>query len=236
MQAKTRRGLSMARRALQYASANPIDNAAFAAAVQRLEAAVAKADNLAAQEATGQSGHHSGIAQRRVARRAIREKFLVPLARIGEQAAQQDSGLIGVFALQGFNQPSRTFLIGARERLAQLTAHAGIMTPLGITDTFAKEFAAALDQYESIGAAIDRGRGQHIGSSKGFGPAVAECRMTVGILDALYRAGDVTPEVLGGWQRARRIEGPFTHHRDAGDAPNDPSAPEGSGGTDAKAA
>jgi hypothetical protein len=220
MKAEIRRQLSMARRALDYANANPIDDNGFKVALQRLDTAVTQATNLGLQETGGKTGQHSGVVQREAARRKIRNQFLVRLVSVGEQVAQTNPALLGVFLLPNRGGPNKRFLLDARTLLTAATEHADLLVPLGLGDTFVADLGTALDQFEATGTAIDTGHGQHVGAVKTFAKAMATCRSAVVVLDTYYRA-EVTPDsaVFAGWTNARTVEGPFVRSHDAGEIP-----------------
>ncbi|HEY3934108.1 MAG TPA: hypothetical protein VGL65_05770 [Gemmatimonadales bacterium] len=226
MKADIRRQLSMARRALDYANANPIDDNGFKVALQRLDAAVTQATNLGLQETGGTTGQHSGVVQRDAARRKIRAEFLVRLVEIGQMAADTDAALLGLFILPYGEEPNKTFLFHARTLLTLATEHADLLVPMGLGDTFVVDLGAALDQFEAIGRAIDTGHGQHVGASKTFQKAISKCRSCIKVVDTYYRAA-ATPDsaVLAGWTNARTVEGPFVRSHDAGGLPAPEPAP-----------
>src|ERR1041384_1100459 len=123
MKASTRRTLSMSRRALDYATAHPIDKEGFKIALQRLDAAVAETPGLGLQEVGGQSGQRSGVAQRRFLRSRIRQEFLIRAVAVGQQAAETNASLIGVFKYPAIAEPNKAFLLHARDILARAGEH-----------------------------------------------------------------------------------------------------------------
>jgi hypothetical protein len=227
MNAETRRQLSMARRALDYANANPIDNDGFKIALQRLDSAVTQATSLGLQETGGKTGQDSAVLQRRAARRKIREELLVRLVAIGQQAAENNPQLVGVFKLPGVVAPTKRFLLDARNLLAQATAHADILVPLGLGQSFLTDLGQALDQFEASGTAIDSGKGQHVGARKTYGRTIAQCHRAITVLDTFYQANDSADSpALAGWVNARTIEGPFVRSHDASVSPEPSPTPE----------
>jgi hypothetical protein len=217
----------MARRALDYANANPIDNDGFKIALQRLDSAVTQATSLGLQETGGKTGQDSAVVQRRAARRKIRDELLVRLAAIGQQAAESNPQLVGVFKLPSVVAPTKRFLLDARNLLAQGTAHADILVPLGLGQSFITDLGTALDQFEASGTAIDTGKGQHVGARKTYGRTIAQCHRAITVLDTFYQANDSadSPSALAGWVNARTIEGPFVRSHTASVSPAPSPAP-----------
>jgi hypothetical protein len=232
MKATIRRRLSMARRALDYATAHPIDDDGFKIALQRLAAAVTQATALGLQETGGLSGQHSAVAQRQAARNRIRRDYLIRVVRIGQQAADSNTALLGVFNLPPISEPNKHFLLDARTLHSLAAEHEATLVPLGLGSTFVADLGTALDQFEAMGTAIDTGRGEHVGAVRSFQKSLLTCRSIVSVIDTWYHSaydeGDATME---GWLNARSIEGPFTRSKE-----NTPPAPVAPPAADTRAA
>jgi hypothetical protein len=220
MKARIRQQLSAARRALDYARANPIDDNGFRVALQRLEAAVTFVTSLGLQESAGRSSRRAGVLQRRAARRKIRDELLMRVVSAAAQAVDDDPTILGVFSMPR-SGPNKRFLLEARSLLAATAAHLDALVPLGLGDHFVDDLGTALDQFEGTGTTIDTGRGLHVGAVRTYDKAIDNCRRAIRVIETYYRAAAIPDDsTLAGWINARTVEGPFTRSKGAEETPS----------------
>src|ERR1019366_4149834 len=105
MKRSIRRRISMAHRALDFATAHPVADAGFAAVITRLQADVAKADALGMLQGAGRDGEHAALSRRLAIRQSVESQQLRRLRRIAELAAVDHPGVAGKFVLPPAGAP-----------------------------------------------------------------------------------------------------------------------------------
>lgn len=218
MEARTRRELSMASRALDFASTHPVADPGFATVVQRLDAVVTRADAIALQQAEGTTGERTARARRRDLRPSIRRNQLRRLVRIAELAAETKPELAGQFKMPPAGAPNRIFIVAARAMLAAALPNKELFASLGIGATFIEELTGLLAQMESATEIAHNGRSNHIAARADLVALVRDCRSDVDVIETFYRATlPKDSDVLAAWASARNVMGPF--HRAGDGAP-----------------
>lgn len=212
MQGTTRRTLSMAARALDFAKANPSTDASHVAVVTRLEERLASADALALQERDGRFGERDATGRRRALRRIIQQELLQHLVRTVQAAAKADPAIpAGDFALPNSSGAYRTFATDAKAMLAVALPLREALLPHGLGETTLDDLGKALAEFDALTEAAHLGRRQHVDGRAALNAAAAELSEVVRLLDGIYRkrfrnqAG-----LLAAWESARNLVGPFT--------------------------
>jgi hypothetical protein len=91
MRAKTRRKLEMGRRVLEFSKQYPDPSPGYVAAATRLQALLARADELARQQLDGRSDVLASTTRKADLRRLMKRAHLDHLASVADVAASEDS-------------------------------------------------------------------------------------------------------------------------------------------------
>lgn len=215
MQAIIRRKLSMARRALDFASAHPVADGSFATIVKRLDAMVTRGDALGMQQSDGRIGESAAVARRRTLRDTIRSQQLSRLVGIAELAAKDHPELVRKFLMPRGDLPNKTFLLAARSLLTAAIPRKELFVSLGLGDTFIEDLTQSLDELEAATETAHTGHSDHVGARADLTAMARDCVRDVRLLDTYFRAAFPNDlELLGAWESARNVAGPFRHQAD----------------------
>ncbi len=209
MDAKTRRTLEMATRALNFSLAHPDPNPGYVAALSRLEASVARAEQLAVQQRDGFGEVRAASAQKRELRRKMRRTHLRHLATVAEAADKERPGLAEKFVLAPEAAPYMAFRAAAQGFASQVQTEKELLVEHGLLEPIFESFTQSLQEFDRAVERGTEGRRAHVGARAELDAIADEAIQIVRYMDGLNRfrfASD--PESLAGWQSNSNIFGP----------------------------
>jgi hypothetical protein len=220
MKATTRRTIAMARRALNFATAHPIADSGYTAAVARLKDDVGKADTLGQQQIDGGRKESAAISRRLMLRRTMRTQLLKRLASIELLNEKEHPELAGMYDLPPAKGPIRSFLLQAQTILSNATEQKDLLAQLGMGDTLIADLTSAIAVFETATTDSHSARAVHTGARGAFSALAKRCDSEVTMigtyLEAVYANDD---ETLAAWRSARNLAGPFKRSAAATPAP-----------------
>ncbi len=206
MDKETRRKLSMAARALDFATANPSDQASIKTVVARLDTLVNEAEDLAVQQRNGAISQQLAIAQRQAIRRTARKEQLTQLSRLAASAAKEHPELKALFRVPDSEATNRTFRVAAQDILAAATAQKPLLASLGMGETVIDDLTQSIAAIDTATEAAHAGRRTRVGASAQLPDVVQDAVRTVGVLDALYQVRFKNdPDLLAAWVSASNV-------------------------------
>ena len=206
MNARVRRIVEMAGRALGFSRANPDESAGYAAALARLEQLVTRADLLADQQLNGIRAVRNATAKKAELRRLIKSAHMGHLSNIARIAAREVPELPQKFALPRRGSTYLAFRTVARTMAAEALSRKEILVGHGLVETVLDDLNAAIAKFD---AAVDQGtegRRAHVGASAELETLANEIMELVNAMDGLNRyrfAGDA--ERLAAWESASTV-------------------------------
>jgi hypothetical protein len=210
MNAKTRRKIEMAKRALDFSRAHPDASPGYTAALTRLEESVARADKLAAQQRDGIAQVRAATAWKQELRDTMRSAHLRHLAQVAKVAAREAPELPAKLSLRPGQLPYLAFRTAARSMAAEAQSQKEMLVKHGLADTVLDGLAKALDQLDEAIEQGTEGRRAHVGASAELDAVADEMVQIVRVMDALNRFRFATePELLAAWESASNVPGPF---------------------------
>ena len=217
----------MARRVLNFSQAHPNPSSGYAAALARLEKALAEADLLAARQLAGINAVRSATAQKRTLRRKMRRSHLVHLSRVAEAAAAEVPDIAQKFRLTREGVPYLAFRTAARGMSAEAQNQKEVLIRHGLLDSVLESLSQTLDQFDQAVEQGTDGRRTHVGASAELDVLAEELSQTVRLMHGTnrYRFGE-DPNLLAEWQSASNVVG----RRGSGegrDTPPSGTAPQG---------
>lgn len=211
MKARTRRNVARARRALDFATAHPLTDSGYSAAVASLNRDVAQADTLGRQQADGIQREHAAKLRRNAIRRQMRARQLKRLATLARLNAADHPELNGKYPLPPAKGPGRAFQLQAQSILANATEQKDLLSQLGVGDTILTDLAAAIADYDTNTVAAHNARADHTGASKAFQAMARRCDDEVELIGSFIQDAFANDEgTLGAWASAQNLAGPFT--------------------------
>ena len=233
MDAKTRRTLEMATRALNFSEAHPDPNPGYAAALSRLQASLVRGEQLAVQQRDGFSEVRAATAQKRELRRKMRRTHLRHISTVAEAAERERPGLAEKFVLAPEAAPYMAFRAAAQGFASQVQTEKELLAKHGLLDPILENFTQSLQDFDRAVQRGTEGRRAHVGATAELDSIVDEVIQIVRYMDGLNRfrfTGD--PESLAGWQSNSNIVGPAraagqADGRTAGPTTPPPPAPSG---------
>jgi hypothetical protein len=225
MNARIRRRISRARRALDFATAHPLPDSGYTTVVNRLKAEIDQADALGMLQGTGDEREHAAIVRRQTLKKTTSTQLLRRLCRIAKGAAADHPDLANQFVLPR-KGPTHAFILKAQAMLADATAAKDVLSSLGLGDTFIGDLTQTVADLDSSTENAHAGRNDHVGATGGL-PAIANrCDVDVAVLDTFMQlefANDA--QALTAWKSAKNLAGPFKAHP-AEEAPPVTPAPQ----------
>jgi hypothetical protein len=209
MDARTRRTLEMAIRALNFSRAHPDPSSGSIAALSRLESAVARAEQLVIQQRDGFSEVRAASTQKRELRRKIRRTHLLHLSRVAEAAGPERPELEQKFVLAPEATPYLAFRAAARGIANEAQNEKELLVNYGLLEPVLESLNQALDHFDR---AVERGtvgRRAHVGARAELRAISDEIIQVVRLMDGTNRyrfAND--PESLAAWQSTSNTFGP----------------------------
>lgn len=229
MNAKNRRRIEMATRALNFSRAHTDPSPGYAATVARLEERLARAQQLATQQREGILEVRSSSVQKRDLRRQMGRGQLMHLAGVADIASAELPELAQKFSLAAMRSPYLAFRTAARSMAAEAQAQKELLVKHGLADTILESLATALDEFDRALERGTDGRRQHVGASAELDTVGDELLQIVRVMGGLNRVRFANDsESLAAWESASNTLGPA---RSSGIKPAPgPSQPPLSGG------
>jgi hypothetical protein len=209
MNAKTRRKLEMATRALEFSRAHPDESLGYITTVGQLEAQLNQSRQLAAQQREGIVEVRAASARKEDLRRGMRRRQLVHLARVAQRAAKELPELAQKFRLAREPIPYLTFKTLATSMMTEAQRHKDLLVKHGLVERVLESLAHSIEQFDLAVAQSSQGRRVHIGASADLDVVADEVVQLVSVLDGLnrFRFAD-DPDLLAAWRAASNVIGP----------------------------
>lgn len=199
----------MAARALEFSQAHPDKNPGYVAALSRLEASVARAEQLVIQQRDGFSEVRAATAQKRELRRTMRRSQLLHLSRVAEAAGKERPDLEQKFLLTPAATPYLAFRAAARGIATEAQNEKALLIEHGLLEPVLESLTQALDQFDR---AVERGtvgRRAHVSARAELEAIADEVSQVVRLMDGLNRFRFANePESLAAWVSASNTFGP----------------------------
>jgi hypothetical protein len=209
MLAKTRRKLNMAGRVLKFSEEHSSQSAGFVAAVTRLKECVARADQLARQQVTGQKEVHVATARKAELRRQIRRTYLDHILTVAESASAKEQGLAQHFTYPPDATTYQAFFTVATSILAEAESRKELLVKHGLAEEVLSGFQVALDQFQTAVEQGDAGRLTHVGASADLLTVSEQGVQVVKVMNGLVRVLYANQsEPLAKWESASNVIGP----------------------------
>jgi hypothetical protein len=197
--------LDMAGRVVEFSHAHPGSDPSYNAVLQRLEAAIEKADQLARQQMGGETTVHSSTKRRRELRRALQDQ-LRHLARVGDVVAKSHPELVRHFRLPLSTASGQAYRTAARQMLEEAQANRDLLLQFGMASTLLDDLGKALMEYDESVEQAQAGRRAHIGAVAELAVVSAEIMDDVQLFDGLNRYRFRTnADLRAEWESARNI-------------------------------
>jgi len=206
MDAKSRRKLEMATRALEFSRGHPDTSPGYIAAVTRLEERLARADQLATQQREGLLDVRAATARKQELRRAMRQAHLAHLAQVGKAAARDVPELAQKFVFRPGTTTYLAFRTAARGMAAEAESQKEVLVKHGLADTVLANLVQALDQFDAAVEQGSEGRQAHVGASAELRAVADEVVQVVRVMDGLNRYRFMSDaELLAAWESASNV-------------------------------
>ena len=199
----------MATRALEFSRAHPDQSPSYVAALSRLEASLARAEQLVIQQRDGFSEVRAATRQKENLRRTIRRTHLLHLSRVAEAAGLERPDLEQKFVLAPEATPYMAFRAAARGIATEAQNEKELLINHGLLEPVLESLNQALEQFDR---AVERGtvgRRAHVGARAELKAIADEVVQVVRLMDGSNRfrfAND--PESLAAWGSASNTFGP----------------------------
>jgi len=204
-----RRKLTMARRALEFAQANPSTDASWTGVVSRLGELVDRADALDQEERQGRADRRTAVATRRELRDRIHTDYLRHLVTTAGVAFKDAAAVPKEFRLPRNGGPYLQFGGAAHAMLAAASPIRDQLVAAGLGETLLDELTQALAEFDAATAAETSGRRVHMTARSAMEELSQELVEQVRLLDGLLRPRiRKDPELGPPWERIHTLEGP----------------------------
>jgi hypothetical protein len=206
MTSKTRKRLEMGARALEFCHNHPSPSAANASSVARLEALLARAERLEAQQREGILLSRMATTRKREIRRELKQGLLAHFAAVAQAASEEVPELAQKFTLPETTQSYRAFRAAARAIEAEILQRKELLLKYGLSETGLQEFTPALDEFDAMVRQSADARSAHVGASFALDDVGDEVVQVVKVMGGLNRhvfARD--GELLAAWTSASNV-------------------------------
>ena len=200
----------MATRALAFSEAHQVENEGYIAALSRLKASVARAEQLVIQQRDGVSEVRSATAQKRELRRSMRRTQLLHLSRVAEAAGIERPELEQKFVLAPEAMPYLAFRAAARGIATEAQNAKELLVKHGLLEPALQSLTQALEQFDRAVERGTAGRRAHVGARAELHAIADEVLQVVRLMDGTNRfrfAKD--PESLAAWESASNMAWPM---------------------------
>jgi hypothetical protein len=206
MTSKTRRKLEMGARALEFSRKHSSPSAGNASSVARLEALLARADRLEAQQREGILLSRIATVRKREIRQSLKQGLLAHFTAVAKTASVEVPELAQKFALPETTQSYRAFRAAARAIEAEILERKELLLKYGLSETGITEYTAALDELDAMVKQSADARSAHVGASFELDDVGDEVVQVVKVMGGLNRhvfARD--GELLAAWLSASNV-------------------------------
>ena len=155
----------MGTRALDFSRAHPDASPGYAAAVTRLEALLARADQVAGQQREGQLEVRAATARKKELKRSMQQAHLSHLAQVAKVAAREVPELAQKLVLRPRTRTYLAFRTAARGMAAEAQSQKEVLVKHGLVETVLDNLVQALDQFDAAVESGAEGRRAHVGAS-----------------------------------------------------------------------
>lgn len=223
MDARQRRKLSMARRVLDFARANPADDPGYNATVERLATAVAAAEQFAETEREAVVDERGALERRTLLRERL-GTIVQHVVSVGALAVKERPDLVGTFRTPRSRGANRVFLSDAAVLHQRAVDHQDVLLAHGLGADILAEMATVLEQAAVEGAKANEGRNGHIKAGGQLYDTLLQISQYVRVLDTFNRAR-FAPDSgeRRAWKSARDIFGPVQRTEHGNTPPPSPS-------------
>lgn len=206
MRSDVRRIIETSKRVLSFSTAHRDPSEGYAAALARLEKAVAEADALAERQEAGIKAARAATGVKRVLRRRIRRSQLLTLARVAESAASEVPELFEKFRLVREAVPYLAFRTAARGMLAEALKHKELLVRHGLLEINLQNLADNLEKFDAVVEEGAVARRAHVGASAELDALAEELIQIVRLLDGINRARFFDdPDLLAQWESVSSV-------------------------------
>lgn len=210
MKGLTRRKLSMAARALDFAQTHPATDAGYTAIVTRLQGRLAEADALAIRQHDGNASEVASRARRDAVRLAIQQVQLQHLVRVAKLAARDHPELDLAFVYPPGDNSEKAFVTAAKALLASAVQQKELLLSLGLGETMLDDLGASIAQYDQLATESNSHHLDHVGARAELDVAADDCLRYTRVLDGIYRNRfRLDADTLAAWESAKNVMGPL---------------------------
>jgi hypothetical protein len=206
MNAKTRRTVEMAARALTFSREHPDPSAGYIAALGRLEERYARATELAARQLAGVTEVRAASARKYEIRRTLRQLHLAHIMGVARIAGHDVPGLADRFVVVPETAPYLTFRTSARSAEAAAIEHRELLVRYGLSERALDALTSLLDEFDVAAARVTEGRLEHVGASAELARVAANLTAIVSVMDGFNRIRfEGEPDQLAAWRSASSV-------------------------------
>lgn len=216
MNAKARRTLEMAARALTFSRENPDDaDPGYAATVTRLEALVARADAMQQTQREGTLRVRTATLARHDLRRTIMQSHVSHLAGVAELAGRERPEVRKWFVVGRGRAQFGAFLTAVRLMVQRADGERALLDRHGLSAKVLDDLKARLADFEAVTDEWRAGRKAHIGARADLDEIAAEAFDVVKALDGVNRLRfALDAEKLSQWESVSSVQAAPQHPRD----------------------
>ncbi len=219
----------MARSALNFVRAHPVDSPGYLAALKRLEEAVARLEAVAGEQRNGQLEERAASVLKQELRRQMKNGHLSHLIHVARVAAQEVPDLPEKFVYKPGSRTHEAFLTTARGMATEAQTHKELLIKYGMVETVLESLLQTLDQFEAAMQRGVEGRRAHVGASAELEAVADEILQLVHAMDGVNQlrfANDA--DLLAAWESASSV---LTTPRSAPDQEGTQQQPQAEGET-----
>ncbi len=196
----------MGTRAHDFSRAHPDASPGYAAAVTRLEALLARADQVAGQQREGLLEVHAATARKKELQRSMQQAHLSHLAQVAKVAAREVPELAQKLVLRPRTRTYLAFRTAARGMAAEAQSQKEVLVKHGLVETVLDNLVQALDQFDAAVESGAEGRRAHVGASAELTAVADEVFQIVNVMDGLNRYRFMNDaELLAAWESASNV-------------------------------
>jgi hypothetical protein len=209
-----------------FSRAHPSADASYTLVLDRLDAAIARIEELAKQQEGGYASKHSSVVRRQDLRRRLHQGPIRHLVTTAEDAGTEIAGIAAKFRLPKTSGTHAAFRAVASELLGEGRANQEVLVKYGLSATLLDELENGIKEFDASLAESDGGKQSHVAARAEMKALGDEVVRIVGILDGFNRYRFHTdPELIAAWESAKhRVSG--AQGKEAAGAPVVP-APSG---------
>jgi hypothetical protein len=196
----------MARSALNFTRAHPVESPGYAAALKRLEDAVTRLEAVAGEQRDGQLEERVASKLRRELRRQMKNGHLAHIIHVAKVAAQEAPALPGKLVYKPGSRTHEAFFTTARGMATEAQTHKDLLIKYGMVESVFDGLLQSLAQFE---AAVQRGieaRRAHVAASAELEAVADEILQLVHAMDGVNQlrfANDA--DLLAAWESASSV-------------------------------